>query len=250
MTARQPITAVIPAAGFAKRLGDTIDGSKEVVDVGGVPAAAHLLRRLAASEITRGVIALRRGKWDVPNALRGDHLHGVDLAYVMVDETPSVVHSLAPALRLAAGDVIALAFPDVIYEPPDALRALAHRQRAVGADVVLGLFETDAPERVDMVRLDRSGRPVDIVIKQPDQGLRYSWTLALWAPSFTRFLLGYLEDLDAGPAAEQPELQIGEVVQSAIRRGLDVAAEIVDGGSYVDVGTPAGLERARRLRFT
>lgn len=236
------VTCVIPAAGFARRLGDAIAGSKEVLPVAGRPAAAHLMERLARSGVDRAVVALRRGKWDVLEALRPAHLHGVDVAYVIVDETPSVVHSLAPALRLASGDLIALAFPDVIFEPRDAFAHMLATRTSSGADVVLGLFPTDTPERVDMVRLDDAGRPIEIVIKQPDCGLRHSWTLAVWTPHFTDYLLRHLDDDPAcGPTGE---LQVGEIVQTAIVDGMEVAAVAFDDGHYVDIGTPDGLARA------
>ncbi len=243
------VTAVIPAAGFARRLGDAIAGSKEVVDIAGKPAVTHVLERLAAAGIRRAVIALRRGKWDVPAALVGANRGGVELAYVLVDETPSPVHSLAPALAFAADDVVALAFPDVLFEPPDAFAGLLTRQRATGADLVLGLFATDTPERVDMVRLDAAGRPAAIVIKQPDQGLEYSWSIAVWTPAFTRFVLHHLDAIESRPTAGH-ELQIGEVVAAAIRRGLHVDAEPVRSGRYLDIGTPADLARARERAAT
>lgn len=241
------LIAVIPAAGFARRLGDEIVGSKEALDVGGSPAAAHLLRRLAAANIDRAVIALRRGKWDVPEALQGDHLHGVAVAYVMVDETPSPAHTIAPALRLVPDDVIALAFPDVIYEPAAAFTSMLDTQQETGADVVLGLFPTTAPERVDMVELDGHGHPVAIVIKEPDRGLTYSWTLALWTPRFTTFLLAAVADAEGAGLPEGREFQIGAVVQAAIEAGLVVRGHTFPEGSYVDIGTPEELERIRRL---
>ncbi len=242
MSQTSRVTGVIPAAGFARRLGDAISGSKEVIPVAERPAAAHLMERLSRSGVDRAVVALRRGKWDVVEALRPAHLHGVELAYVIVDETPSVAHSIAPALRLASGDLIALAFPDVIFEPRDALAHMVQARASSGADVVLGLFPTDAPERVDMVRLDEAGRPLEIVIKQPDCGLRYSWTLAVWTPHFTDYLLSHLDDDPAaGPTGE---LQVGEIVQKAITDGMEVAAVAFDDGYYLDIGTPDDLARA------
>lgn len=242
MSTTRRVTGIIPAAGFARRLGDAISGSKEVVPVAGRPAAAHLMERLALGGVDRAVVALRRGKWDVVETLRPAHLHGVELAYVIVDETPSVVHSLAPALRLTSGDLIALAFPDVIFEPRDALAQMLQARASSGADVVLGLFPTDAPERVDMVRLDEAGRPIEIVIKQPDCGLRHSWTIAVWTPHFSEYLLRHLDhDPAAGPTGE---LQVGEIVQTAIADGVEVAAVAFDDGHYLDIGTPDDLARA------
>lgn len=239
------VTAIIPAAGWATRLGSTISGSKEIVDIGGRPAISYLLERLAAARIDRALIALRTGKWDVPAALAGEVLHGLAPAYVVIDDSPSPAHSIAPALRFVPDDVVALAFPDVIFEPTDALARMLERLTASEADVVLGVFPSHTPERVDMVRLDEGQRAVEIVIKQPDRGLRYCWTLAVWTPTFTAYLLERLRT--HGDRVGSPgEFQIGDVIQAAIDDTMHTESVVFADGRYLDVGTPADLEHARR----
>lgn len=239
------VTAVIPAAGQATRLGSAVSGSKEVVDIGGQPVLSLLLARLAASGIERALISLRAGKWDIPAALVGDARHGIDLAYIVVADSPSPAHSIAPALRYASDEIIALGFPDVIFRPKDAFARMLDRLAATGANVVLGVFPSSTPERVDMVRLDEDRRVAEIVIKQPDRGLTHCWTLAVWNPPFTEMLVTRVDDhRQAGHGRD--EFQIGTVIQEAIARGLCVESVIFDDGRYLDVGTPADLETARR----
>lgn len=239
------VTAIIPAAGRATRLGSTISGSKEVVDVGGRPVISHLLERLATASVGRVLIALREGKWDIPATLTGDLLHGLAPAYVIVGDTPSPAHSIAPALRFAADDVVTLAFPDVIFQPQDALARMLDRLEAHPADIVLGLFPSSLPERVDMVEIDVDGRVVDIVIKQPDRGLHYCWSLAAWSPVFTSYLLERLPaDSEAAPTTG--EFQIGNVIRAAIADGMAAAAVVFDEGGILDVGTPEDLKRAQQ----
>lgn len=237
------VTAIIPAAGRASRLGSTISGSKEVVDVGGRPVISHLLQRLAAAGIDRTLIAVRAGKWDIPQALVGDVLHGLSPAYVIVDDTPSPAHSIAPALRFAADDVVALAFPDVIFEPHDAFARMLEHLEVVAVDIVLGLFPSAMPDRVDMVKIDGAGLVTDIVIKQPDRGLRYCWSLAAWTPRFTGYLLERL-----GSHGDEPgdEFQIGNVIRAAIADGMPTSSVVFDQGGILDVGTPEDLAKARQ----
>ena len=239
------ITAVIPAAGRATRLGAHITTSKEVIDIAGEPVISHLLRRLSMAGIPRAVIALRDGKWDIPAALTADATHGVEPAYVVVGDTPSPAHSIAPALRFAADDVIALGFPDVLFEPRDAFARMIDRRAETQADVVLGVFPSSTPERVDMVRLDDAQRVVEVVIKRPDHGLRHCWTLAVWTPTFTAYLLQRLRT-DGHTAGAGGEFQIGDVVQAAIDDGLHTEAVVFAEGLYLDVGTPQDLATARR----
>lgn len=239
----QSVTAVIPAAGRATRLGSTTSGSKEVVEIGGEPVLSHFLRRLAVAGIRRALISIRAAKLDIPAALTRDATHGVDVAYTIVSDSPSPAHSIAPALQYAADDVIALGFPDVIFQPRDAFAPMLVRLAATDADLVFGVFPSAMPDRVDMVRLDENRRVTEIVIKQPDRGLAYCWTLAVWNPSFTDFLLKRIRTC---PQDDVSEFQIGGVVQEAIDGGMHIESVVFDDGRFVDVGTPADLEAARR----
>lgn len=236
--ADRPI-AVIPAAGLGLRLG--AQGSKEIVDVGGEPVAAHLLRRLALAGIDQAIVVLRKGKSDVREAL--SRYDDVDLSYVVVEESPSELHSVAAGLSFTDGRLVALGYPDILFEPPDSYSALIQCQEATGADLVLGLFPTDRPERVDMVELDDEQHPIGVVIKQPDRGLRYSWSIALWTPRFSALLTSFIA---AGPKTET-EPSVGDVVRAAIDDDLTIQAVVFEEGSYLDVGTPDDLAKARRI---
>ena len=250
--AAEPVFAVIPAAGRGRRLGDSVPGSKEVAEIGGEPVCAHLLRRLALAGIGHAVVVLRDGKWDVPQAMLGYQSLGVDLAYVVVGETPSELHSVAAGLSFTRGRLVGLGYPDILFEPRDAFSALLHCQNRTGADLVLGLFPTDRPEKVDMVVLDDQLRPIGVVIKQPDRGLHYSWSIAVWTPRFSAYLTDFLEQGDNGraDAAMQllhHELSVGDVVQAALDDGLAVEGVVFEQGGYVDIGTPDDLDEARRI---
>jgi len=246
------VVALIPAAGRGRRLGDGAMGSKEVVDVAGEPVAGHLLRRLALAEIRQALVVLREGKWDVPSALLGYRSLDLALRYVIVGDTRSELHSVAEGLAFAGRDLVALGYPDVLFEPNDAFSALLNRQSRTGADLVLGLFPSDIPQRVDMVALDSNMAPVEIVIKQPDRGLRYSWSIAVWTPSFSRYLIDFVSNIDndsneQSPKDDPQELSVGHVVQDALVEGFAVEAVIFREGSYLDIGTPDDLAEARRI---
>ena len=241
MSVSQPI-AVIPAAGVGSRLGEAVAGSKEAAHIGGKPLIAHLLDRLARAGVAKAVVVLRTGKDDIVEAL-ADY-DNVDLAYVVLDESPSELHSVIAGVRSVMGRTVALAYPDVLFEPKDAVSALLLRLEDTGADLVLGLFPTDQPERVDMVALDERGRPTEVVIKQPDRGLSYSWSVAVWSPRFSSFLT----EFTAG-RHDQLEPSVGDVVQAAIDNGMPIEAVVFDDGGYLDVGTPEDLKAARARDF-
>jgi glucose-1-phosphate thymidylyltransferase len=87
-----------------------------------------------------------------------------------------------------------------------------------------------------------------IAIKPQRTELRYTWMLAVWAPSFTQFLHHFVEDrLEAGEPPVGPggrELYMGDVVQAALERGMSVDAVRFDDGAYLDIGTVDDLREA------
>jgi len=244
------VIALIPAAGRATRLGQ-LPHSKEIHPVGVSPPRAvceFLLESLVAAGIQLGYVILRPGKWDIPEHLEGLDLD-IDLAYLTIEDSPSVAHTLDRAYPFIAGRRVALGFPDIVFRPQDAFQQLLERQQATAAPVVLGLFPTDQGPRSDMVELDSDGRARRIVIKEPGTDLRFMWSIAIWTARFTDYLHRFLERPAVPREAESGggrELFIGNVVQAAIDDGLEVQTVVFADGSILDVGTPESLRLAER----
>ena len=258
------VVGIVPAAGFGTRLSEGADGneartapaSKEARPLGqytdraGVmrprPMASHVLERLGAGGIKRAHVVLRREKQDVRATLGDGGAWGVELRYVETPATPSVPHTLLVALETLADRTIALAFPDILFQPVDAFRALAARHREARADLTLGLFPASQPEKTDMVQLDAEDRVIDLVIKQADCPWRYTWSIAMWSPRFSAFLHEQVVAVDAQAGPSGQELWMGEVVRAALASSLQVECEIFEQGRYLDVGTPADFAQAAR----
>jgi glucose-1-phosphate thymidylyltransferase len=263
------VVGLVPAAGSATRLGP-LPCSKEVLPLPfrvlssaagadrrmpnaerpaaraaeGVavrPVIARLLDSFLLAEIDRALVVVRGDKADVPRAVAA-LAHEVAVACVVVEQTPSPVHSLARAAPFLRGATVALGFPDILFTPREAFRPVLESLHAGDADVVLGVFPTDQHEKTDMVDLAGSsgaGWVVrDVVIKRPSRGLRYTWSIACWRPRFTELLT------KAAAAASGAPLHVGEVLRGAIARGLRVEAVPFDDGEYLDIGTPDDLVRA------
>jgi glucose-1-phosphate thymidylyltransferase len=250
--ARQaPALAILPAAGEARRLAGVLGGSKEVAPVVGAagepaqPAVLHVLSALATAGVAEATIVLRRGKWDVAEAVGRGPVGGPPVRFVVTDPTPSVPHSLALALPPAGHGPVVLAFPDILLRPREAYARVLAAYRAGRSDLVLGLFPTRQPEKTDMVELAVDGSVRALVIKQPDRGLRWTWSLAVWGPRFGALLAARVAASPEGRRGDR-ELYVGDVVEEAIASGLSVAAERFPDGSYLDIGTPDDLRRAQR----
>lgn len=240
---------LIPAAGRATRLG-RLPTSKELLPVAFAPdlapgeiprvACSYVLEQFRTSGIDRAFIVLRQGKWDIPGYLEGGSRYGVDLAYLVTDGTDSLVQTLALATPFTAGARVALGLPDILLTPTASYKVLAEQLDSTHADVVLGLYPAEEPERCDMVRLDEGGWVRRIEIKQPGTRLEYAWINALWRPSFTRFLV----ERQTGVTIDCEELHLGHLFQEAVDAGMKVLGVTFPSGWFIDIGTPGSLWRA------
>jgi glucose-1-phosphate thymidylyltransferase len=144
---------------------------------------------------------------------------------------------------------VALGFPDILFEPEDAFVQMKNNLLAGDADVLLGLVPSDQSQRSDMISFNEQGKIQEIVIKQNRPDLKYSWFIALWKPSFTRYMNEYLENLIRINPQGQIVLQdgsarevfVGDVIQSAIKTGLTAGYQIFENGKFTDMGTTAEL---------
>lgn len=209
--------------------------------------------------IPRALIVYRSGKQDIPATLGDGSPFGVQVDYQRVDETRGPTETIDLAYSFTRSNTVALGFPDVLFGPEDAFRALLARLEATGSDVVLGLFPTDGGRGLDRVHANSRGT-VEIMELMPRTDSAYeTWCLAVWGPRFTEFLhrqfnvtreaqspgADAVDGLSAD-AASLPEMTVGRSFQAAIAAGLRVEAERWPDAWFLDVGSPDGLAAARR----
>ena len=212
------LAGLIPAAGLATRLG-LAGGAKELVEVGGRPVMDYLVERMRAAtdEI---VIVTRREKYDVIQ-------HSRSLGLRVVEGEPSSV-SESLLLGLGGADTVLLGFPDTIWEPVDGFVRLV--EALEDCDVALGVFESEEPERSDVVALDGDRvEAVDVKPVKPGSNL-------IWGCAAAR-----ADTLSGLDRHDEPGLLFDEVARSGRARAVRFA------GAMVDIGTPEALARARRL---
>jgi glucose-1-phosphate thymidylyltransferase len=216
-----PVVGLIPAAGLAERL-QPLEGSKEMLSIGGRAVMDHLVERMreAADEI---VVVTRPEKHDVIE-------HAGELGLRVVEGEPTTVsESLRLALRdVDSDDTVLLGFPDTIWEPTDGFAQLLDPPD--GADIVLGVFESEEPGRSDVVVIDGDLiRAVDVKPRDPRSNL--IWGCAAAEAS----ALSGLERHD------QPGLLFDELAREGRVRAVRFP------GAMIDVGTNEALARARLL---
>ena len=259
------IIGLLPAAGQGTRISP-LPMSKELFPLGfrevkgkaGLRpkvACHYLLEKMHLAGAREVFLILRPGKWDIPEFLGDGSDLGLHLAYLTVHVPFGVPFSLNQAYPFIREATVVMGFPDILFEPADAYLQLLHRLETHQADVVLGLFPTDQPEKVGVVDFDAGGKVSGIYEKSNFTHLPYMWAIAAWQPTFTEFLHQVVTNRQRQLVGEQPphsleempayrELPIGDVVQQAIEAGLRVEAEPFPNGRSLDIGTPENLKAA------
>ncbi len=261
-----PLIGLIPAGGKATRISP-LPLSKELFPVGfrgdvddikknnqlnqaklrPKVVSHYLLEKMQLAGINIAYFILRPGKWDIPAYFGDGAMLSMNLGYLIMGLPYGVPFTLDSAYPFVKDAVVALGFPDILFEPKDAYSKILKRLDNNNADVVLGLFPTDKPQKAGMVNFDDTGKVISIIEKPLQSDLRFMWAIAVWKPKFTEFMHEYLiavkKDINL---PNLPEIPIGNVIQAAISKGLQVEAEAFADGSYLDIGTPDDLIKAVR----
>ena len=213
----------------------------------------YLLEKMRLANIAKAYIILREGKWDIPAYFGDGKMLDMHLAYLMMDLPFGVPYTLDQAYPFVEDAIVALGFPDLIFQPDDAFVKLLAKQTESNADIVLGLFPAHQPHKTDMVELDDNGRIRSIQIKPSRSDLEYAWEIAVWSPVFTRFMHDYVSarvvicdknkiGINSNVQNEiNEELHISDVIQSAIQNDMKVDKVLFKEGSTIDIGTPEDL---------
>ncbi|TVL99218.1 MAG: dTDP-glucose pyrophosphorylase [Candidatus Brocadia sp. WS118] len=256
------IIGLFPAGGQAKRIAP-LPCSKELYPLGfrqvdeegsfrPKVACHYLLEKMRIAGITKVYIILRIGKWDIPAYLGDGKMLDMQLAYLIMRIPFGVPYTLDQAYPFVQDAIVALGFPDIIFQTNDAFAQLLYRQMETNADVVLGLFATNQFQKWDMVEVEANGKIRQIVIKPLQTHLRYNWAIAVWTPVFTRFMHEHIDKIlnTNGPeniknnVSERRELSIGSVIQAAIINNLQVEGVIFPDNICLDIGTSEDLIKA------
>lgn len=247
------VIAIIPAAGIASRLPG-LSGSKEMVSIGTMlnpasnklvpkPVCLHLIEKYRNAGIKKCFIVLRKDKWDIPEYLGSGEKVNMNIAYLMMGLPYGTAYTIDQAYPHVKHAYVALGFPDILFSPDDSFAQLINKLETTNADIVLGLFPANKPEKSDMVETDNEQNALNIIIKPKQTDLQLTWGIAVWKPSFSQFLHDYL--LSHQRKESDPELHIGHVIQAAINDGMSVVTETVSGQAFLDIGTPDDLSRVR-----
>ena len=250
MAPESGIIAVLPAAGKATRLG-SIPCSKEILPLaplrpgsfnpapGSRVVIEDALHMLGECGVDSALIVTAPEKTDICAYLGAGPVGGVELGFLVCEDSPSVPHTLRSAVSEAGNRDMLLWFPDIVAEPRTLIRTLIADHRKSAADISLALVPSDRGEKVDIVSVDSSGSVLDIRPK-PGKGISgWTWVAGLWSATFSAFLDRFVQS--SGEAGR--EIYVGDVINAARRSHFIVQSVNFSSGRALDIGTPEDLAR-------
>lgn len=256
------LIGLLPAAGRGTRLG-TIPASKEIMPLGFHPVEASNeapwkafttieshLRAFALAGVTRVAIVLGKNKFDIVDYLGSGERFGLEIAYLYQETLRGMPFALDIAYPWVGNAHTVFTMPDTLIQPDSTVKRLNDHHRSIGADLTLGLFQTDNPAKFGMVEIeglaakDGSGevvnaRIVRFIDKPRRTTLRLMWGLAVWTPVFGAFMNRHLSTLPA----DRPEYVLSDVFQAAVNSDMKVGHLNLAGSCYNDIGTPEEFQR-------
>jgi glucose-1-phosphate thymidylyltransferase len=243
------IIGILPAAGLGSRL-HPLPYPKELLPVFFATddngeslqprvAAEYSLQAMRKAGIEQCVIVISERKMEIIRYFGDGRDAKMSLAYISQTTPLGLAHAIDLAYDWLADSYTCLALPDTIFEPSNAISIICQEIIAKNADIVLGVFPTDKPERLGPVRFATDGTVTEVQDKPPQTDLRNTWGVVVWSPRFAQFLH---EKINLEKNNLLPEsIIIGHVFHQAILAGLKVNAVFFSEGKYTDLGTPEGI---------
>jgi len=250
------VVGLIPAAGKASRLG-FMPSSKELFPVGfenknGVQlpktVSSYLLDQMADAGVSSFHFVLRKGKWDIPNYYGGGKQFSKNICYHVADYSYGVPFSINQAYPFIKDKTIAFGFPDILIKPRKVYNQLIEKLKAdSNIDIVLGMFPTPDPLSQDKVDVAGSKIKNRYIKTEKAKHLNFTWIIAVWQPSFSRFLNDYLNNLiqiHTKFELLKNECQLSDILILAMENERSIEYIFFENGKCMDIGAPERLIRA------
>jgi len=211
----------------------------------------YLIEALAIGGVSRIFIIIGPGKLDIVEYYRNGEDYGIPVAYIFQSEAKGMPYALDLVTPWLKGcETVLMGMPDTIFEPRDAFRRLLSAHQNWGADLTLGLFKTNSPQKFGMIGLDPEYNVIEHIDKPQATHLKWLWGIACWGPRFTVLMHEVLKTLSSANTEQRGrEVVFGDIIDAALKAGLRVKGLPFEEGRYIDIGTYEDLKQAVLLHI-
>lgn len=206
------------------------------------PVCHFSLDAMRLAGVDRCIAVISEDKGELVRVLGDGADTGVNLGYIVQREARGLTNVVRIARPWLAGADVLFALPDTVLFPREALFELHRARTEASADLALGVFPTDEPERLAPVELDADGRVTAIHDKPKVAPVKNTWGVLSWSARFTDFCAEWDEQRSAST-----EGVLSHAMEAARRAGFKVVARVFAEGVFRDVGTPEGLAATVKL---
>lgn len=250
------IVGIIPAAGQATRLGQ-LPISKELYPIGyengKVKVVANqLMDSMADSGASQIHFVIRNGKWDIPAFFESKYKKTTAVCYHLIEYGYGVPFTINQALPFVMDKTVVFGFPDILFQPDNAFGSLLETLEQSDAPIVLGCFPVPFKAKFDRAVIGPDHNVLEIQLKPEKGSAHFAWIMAAWKPAFSEFLHQFVENELLIKTPEQltyPEIQISEIINTAIQGGMKIKAIQFEGGKCIDIGKPDEMEKRLSFNF-
>ncbi len=226
-----PLRAAVLAGGLGTRIRSVAgDTPKVLLPVAGLPFIAHLLGYLKRQGIAEAVLCLGHAAGAVAAAAREHAPEGLAILESREAQAMGTGGAVRDALGLL-GPTFAIVNGDTYFDSP--LEDLLALHRGTGALLTLSLVRSGRAVEKGTVRVAPGGRVLDFAEKTAEGSGLINAGVYIAEPRL----------FEVGPPVGPCSLE-REIIPEALRRGMPVAARLVD-APFVDIGLPEDYLRAR-----
>ena len=252
------LIGLIPAAGKGSRLSP-LPFSKELYPIGYQDfevegetkkrpkvVSQYLVNHFRSVGVEKLIITLGPGKQDIMEYYGAGSRFDMDIVYNFQRVARGMPFALDTSFRwLNEQDTVIFGMSDTIIEPVNSFVQMLDFHNKSNADLTIGLFHTDNPQKFGMVDYDLKTFDVRSTIDKPKETkLTHMWGCCIWNFRFASLMHDHC--LQATQSTEANELVFGDIINSAIKKNFRVMGFPIDNGKYIDIGTIEDLDYALR----
>ncbi len=240
---------IMPAAGLGTRLYP-FKGAKELLPLGqqvidGIIrpklVSQYGLEAMSLAGINNVIMPITSKKKAAFNeCLSNGKKVGVDISYLIINNSLSMVETIARALKGHRNERIFFGMPDTCVLPTDCFVQLLEEHEKHGSCLSLGLFQTSEPHKYGMIKTDSHNRVFYHKDKPNNTSAEYMWGIAIWEPVFSDFIL---KNIAKFTEEKTGELTFGDVMDRFMNNNT-IYGFTIKRGRYYDVGTYDGYKKA------